>query len=116
MWGCSVRPSCCASTALCCNGWAGRASRSKRTVQHTSSLTLDAGSRIDLFEYPEGEPRPGAAMHPHIAFMVAPRSYLAWKRRLESEGVITTEIMRPGPPGQASSYFYDPFGNHLEKP
>ena len=53
-------------------------------------------------------------MHPHIAFMVRPKDYLTWKRRLEAEGVVTTELMLPGPPGQASFYFNDPFGNHLE--
>jgi hypothetical protein len=34
---------------------------------------------------------------------------MLWK-----EGGLTTEIMRPGPPGQASLYFNDPFENHLE--
>jgi catechol 2,3-dioxygenase-like lactoylglutathione lyase family enzyme len=78
------------------------------------SLTLGARPRIDLFRYPEGKPRPHADMHPHIALMASPADYLGWKSRLEAEGVVTTEIMRPGPPGQASFYFNDPFGNHLE--
>jgi catechol 2,3-dioxygenase-like lactoylglutathione lyase family enzyme len=78
------------------------------------SLTLQSGPRIDLFRYPEGRPGSDAHMHPHIALMAAPKDYLGWKRRLEAAGVVTTEVMRPGPPGQASFYFNDPFGNHLE--
>jgi catechol 2,3-dioxygenase-like lactoylglutathione lyase family enzyme len=93
-------------------GWSHEQIEAARAVH--LSLTLQAGPRIDLFRYPEGKPRPDANMHPHIALMAAPEDYLGWKRRLEAEGVVTTEIMRPGPPGQASFYFNDPFGNHLE--
>ena len=93
-------------------GWADEDIEANRAVH--LSLTLGAGPRLDLFEYPEGEPRPKAVMHPHIALMATPGRFLGWKRRLEAEGVRTTEITRPGPPGQASFYFNDPFGNHLE--
>jgi catechol 2,3-dioxygenase-like lactoylglutathione lyase family enzyme len=93
-------------------GWSPEQIESNRAAH--LSLTLGAGPRIDLFSYPEGEPRPDVVMHPHIAFMVPPGHYLDWRRRLRSQGVITTEITRPGPPGQASFYFNDPFGNHLE--
>lgn len=93
-------------------GWSREQIEANRAAH--LSLTLEAGPRIDLFEYPEGTPGPRSPMHPHTAFMVAPDGYLAWRRRLESRGVTTSEIMRPGPPGQASFYFNDPFGNHLE--
>ena len=78
------------------------------------SLTLAGGPRLDMFEYPVGQPRPEAFMHPHMAFFVAPGAFLKWKRRLEEQGVIVAGPTRPGPPGQASFYFNDPFGNHLE--
>ena len=77
------------------------------------SLTLGGGPRLELFEYPEGIPLE-APMHPHIAFMVAAADFLAWKQRLEARGVIIAGPTQPGPPGQASFYFNDPFGNHLE--
>jgi catechol 2,3-dioxygenase-like lactoylglutathione lyase family enzyme len=93
-------------------GWSREQIEVARAVH--LSLTLQAGPRIDLFQYPEGEPRACADMHPHIALTAAPQDYLGWKRRLEAQGVVTSEIMRPGPPGQASFYFNDPFGNHLE--
>ena len=53
-------------------------------------------------------------MHPHMAFFVGPGAFLKWKRRLEEQGVIVAGPTRPGPPGQASFYFNDPFGNHFE--
>lgn len=93
-------------------GWTAEQIEAGRAVH--LSLTLAAGPRIDLFCYPEGEPKPLADMHPHIALKASPNDYLHWKRRLEAQGVTTTEIRRPGPPGQASFYFNDPFGNHLE--
>ena len=37
-----------------------------------------------------------------------------WRRRLAAEGVPIEGPLRLGPPGQASIYFNDPFGNHLE--
>jgi hypothetical protein len=39
---------------------------------------------------------------------------LGWKKRLADHGVPTFGPTRLGPPGQASLYFNDPFGNHLE--
>jgi len=87
-------------------GWADEDIEANRAVH--LSLTLGAGPRLDLFQYPEGEPRPNVVMHPHIALMTRPGKFLSWKRRLEAEGVRTTEIRRPGPPGQASFFFNDP--------
>ena len=39
---------------------------------------------------------------------------LRWRERLNDAGVPTFGPTRLGPPGQASLYFNDPFGNHLE--
>jgi catechol 2,3-dioxygenase-like lactoylglutathione lyase family enzyme len=77
------------------------------------SLTLGVGPRLDLFEYPPGIP-PEPALHPHIALAVAPGKLIAWKRRLTDRGIVVAGPTRAGPPGQASLYFNDPFGNHLE--
>ena len=46
--------------------------------------------------------------------VVAPGQLLRWKKRLTERGVMAAGPMRAGPPGQASLYFNDPFGNHLE--
>jgi hypothetical protein len=75
-------------------------------------LTLAGGPRLDVFEYPEGVPV--APMHPHIALAVRPGHLLRWMDRLTEHGVIVAGPTRPGPLGQASFYFNDPFGNHLE--
>jgi catechol 2,3-dioxygenase-like lactoylglutathione lyase family enzyme len=78
------------------------------------SITFSGGPRLDLFVYPQGSPVRSAPMHPHIALTVSPGRFLEWKRRLESRGVVVAGPTRPGLPGQASFYFNDPFGNHLE--
>jgi catechol 2,3-dioxygenase-like lactoylglutathione lyase family enzyme len=78
------------------------------------SLTLGGGPRIDLFEYPMGAPGAEAVMHPHMAFRISSGQFLPWKRRLEESGIPVAGPTRPGPKGQASFYFNDPFGNHLE--
>jgi catechol 2,3-dioxygenase-like lactoylglutathione lyase family enzyme len=77
------------------------------------SLTIGSGPRLDLFEYPMGK-QPEHTLHPHVAIMVAPSDLLVWKKRLVDRGVIVAGPTRAGPPGQASFYFNDPFGNHLE--
>lgn len=79
---------------------------------HTS-VVFSGGPRIDLFVQRDGQP-PALAGHPHIAFAVAPGEMLRWKKRLNDAGVPTYGPTRLGPPGQASLYFNDPFGNHLE--
>lgn len=93
-------------------GW--RPEDVERNAAEHLSLTIAGDPRFDLFVYPEGTPRFQAPMHPHIAVTVAPGSFLRWKGRLEDHGVIVAGPTRPGPPGQASFYFNDPFGNHLE--
>jgi catechol 2,3-dioxygenase-like lactoylglutathione lyase family enzyme len=77
------------------------------------SITWGGGPRLDLFEYPLGLPSE-AAIHPHIALSVAPGRMRQWKTRLIDRGVVVVGPTRAGPPGQASLYFNDPFGNHLE--
>jgi catechol 2,3-dioxygenase-like lactoylglutathione lyase family enzyme len=79
---------------------------------HTS-VVFSNGPRIDLFIQPNGQPPPLAG-HPHHAFFVPPSELLGWKKRLGDAGVPTFGPTRLGPPGQASLYFNDPFGNHLE--
>ena len=93
-------------------GWAD-ADIDQHAAEHLS-ITFAGGPRLDLFVYPQGSPVRSAPMHPHIALTVSPRRFLDWKRRLESRGVVVAGPTRPGPPGQASFYFNDPFGNHLE--
>jgi len=80
---------------------------------HHISVLLGGKTRVDLFLQHCGQP-PVAAGHPHLAFHVPPRQLLNWKTRLEAHGVPTEGPLQLGPPGQASLYFNDPFGNHLE--
>jgi catechol 2,3-dioxygenase-like lactoylglutathione lyase family enzyme len=77
------------------------------------SLVFDGGPRVDLFEHAVGQP-PLLAGHPHVAFRVSPDDLMRWRRRLEAHGIPSSGPQRLGPPGQASLYFNDPFGNHLE--
>jgi len=80
---------------------------------HHISVYLGGATRIDLFLQRSGQPAPTSG-HPHFAFHVPPRHLLKWKALLESHGVPTEGPLQLGPPGQASLYFNDPFGNHLE--
>lgn len=70
--------------------------------------------QLDLFLKPTAVPPPVHQPHPHFSFAVAPGDLLPFKQRLEARGVPTDGPRRMGPPGQASVYFFDPFGNHLE--
>jgi len=90
----------------------GRFEDADKGAIHTS-VVFSGGPRIDLFIQPEGQPPPLAG-HPHHAFHVRPGELLKWKRRLNDAGVPTYGPTRLGPPGQASLYFNDPSGNHLE--
>jgi catechol 2,3-dioxygenase-like lactoylglutathione lyase family enzyme len=80
---------------------------------HHLSVYLGGATRVDLFLQHAGQPSP-AIGHPHYAFLVPPAHLLAWCRRLQAGGVRVDGPLRLGPPGQASIYFNDPFGNHLE--
>jgi catechol 2,3-dioxygenase-like lactoylglutathione lyase family enzyme len=90
----------------------GRPSDADAGAIHTS-IVFSGGPRVDLFLQREGQP-PRLAGHPHHAFAVPAREMLRWKKRLNDAGVPTFGPTRLGPPGQASLYFNDPFGNHLE--
>jgi len=90
----------------------GRIEDADKGAVHTSAV-FSGGPRIDLFIQPDGQPPP-AAGHPHLAFHVPPGEVLRWRRRLNDAGVPTFGPTQLGPPGQASLYFNDPFGNHLE--
>jgi len=80
---------------------------------HHISVCLGGRTRVDLFLQHTGQPPPGAG-HPHYAFEVPPRELLKWHARLVSKGIPVEGPLQLGPPGQASLYFNDPFGNHLE--
>jgi catechol 2,3-dioxygenase-like lactoylglutathione lyase family enzyme len=79
---------------------------------HTS-IGYGGKTRLDLFQQDEGQPPPDAG-HPHIAVRVRPEALDELVRRLRDSGVPVQGPNRLGPPGQASAYFNDPFGNHLE--
>jgi catechol 2,3-dioxygenase-like lactoylglutathione lyase family enzyme len=80
---------------------------------HHLSVYMGGRARVDLFKQQTGQPAPTIG-HPHYAFAVPPRELLGWCRRLVDSGVPVEGPLRLGPPGQASIYFNDPFGNHLE--
>ena len=80
---------------------------------HHVSVLVGGQTRVDLFLQREGQVKPELG-HPHHAFRIPPDEMLAWKRRLESRGIPTQGPLQLGPPGQASLYFNDPSGNHLE--
>jgi catechol 2,3-dioxygenase-like lactoylglutathione lyase family enzyme len=90
----------------------GRADDAKAGAIHTS-VVFDDGPRIDLFVQASGRPPPMSG-HPHVALAIPPGEMLRWKARLAERAVPTFGPTRLGPPGQASLYFNDPFGNHLE--
>jgi catechol 2,3-dioxygenase-like lactoylglutathione lyase family enzyme len=77
------------------------------------SVLFGGSTRVDLFLQRFGQAAP-AQPHPHYAFGVRAGDLPKWKARLQALGVPTDGPLRLGPPGQASLYFNDPFGNHLE--
>jgi len=80
---------------------------------HHVSLFLGGVTRVDLFLQRAGQPG-SAHGHPHYAFHVPPRDLMKWQARLAARGIPTDGPVQLGPPGQASLYFNDPSGNHLE--
>ena len=80
---------------------------------HHLSVYLGGTTRVDLFLQQVGQTAPTLG-HPHYAFAVPPRDLPKWQRRLAAEGVAMDGPLQLGPPGHASIYFDDPFGNHLE--
>jgi catechol 2,3-dioxygenase-like lactoylglutathione lyase family enzyme len=59
-------------------------------------------------------PKPVPAPHPHLAMNVDHDDLDVFIGRLEQAGVPIDGPRRLGPPGHASVYFADPFGNTLE--
>jgi catechol 2,3-dioxygenase-like lactoylglutathione lyase family enzyme len=84
----------------------------RKPSDHFGVQIGNSGLRLDLFDYPVGVPV--AAKHPHIGLAVAPEWFPGWRQRLLAHGVPLVGPRRLGPPGQASIYSNDPFGNHLE--
>jgi catechol 2,3-dioxygenase-like lactoylglutathione lyase family enzyme len=77
------------------------------------SVSLGGETRLDLFLQPWGQPELAQA-HPHVAFEVAGQDLDLCAEVLKAAGVPVDGPRRLGPPGQASLYFVDPSGNHLE--
>ncbi len=80
---------------------------------HHVSVLVGGSTRLDLFLQGSGQPK-AAAGHPHFAFAVRPGQLMRWRARLDAAGIPSDGPLQLGPPGQASLYFNDPFGNHLE--
>jgi catechol 2,3-dioxygenase-like lactoylglutathione lyase family enzyme len=77
-------------------------------------LQLRCGAvELDLFLQRDHVPGP-VRPHPHLAFAVAPEHLDVLRARLLDAGVPVDGPRRLGPPGHASVYFDDPFGNLLE--
>jgi len=76
-------------------------------------VRLGSGPQICLFLQGHGQPKVRQD-HPHIALMVSSEDLLPMKEALRARGIPTDGPRRLGPPGSASLYFNDPFGNHLE--
>jgi catechol 2,3-dioxygenase-like lactoylglutathione lyase family enzyme len=78
-------------------------------------LEVQFGSAPELHLFLQrNRARPVPAPHPHIALEVAPNDIDVFHARLREAGVPTDGPRRLGPPGHASIYFADPFGNLLE--
>jgi catechol 2,3-dioxygenase-like lactoylglutathione lyase family enzyme len=77
------------------------------------SVRFGRGPRVDLFLQDGGQPALEQP-HPHLAFEVAGPDLDRVRAGLEAAGVAVDGPRRLGPPGQASLYFLDPFGNKLE--
>jgi len=80
---------------------------------HHVSIYMGGATRLDLFLQDSGQP-PAGAGHPHFAFKVSPGNLRKWRRHLRERRIPHDGPLQLGPPGQASLYFNDPFGNHLE--
>lgn len=71
------------------------------------------GPELHLF-LQKGRAVPTPAPHPHLAMNVDHDELDVFHARLHEAGVRTDGPRRLGPPGHASIYFADPFGNTLE--
>jgi len=87
--------------------------RAGRNKSPHLSVIIGESPRIDLFLQTWGQPELTQS-HPHTAFHAAGEDILGLAEALKAQGVPYDGPNRLGPPGQASIYFDDPFGNHLE--
>ncbi len=87
--------------------------RSGRNKAPHLSVKIGESPRIDLFLQTWGQPELEQS-HPHLAFHVAGADIKGLTEALDDLGVPYDGPTRLGPPGSASLYFDDPFGNHLE--
>lgn len=71
------------------------------------------GPELHLF-LQKGRAVPTPVPHPHLALNVDHDELDVFHARLRDAGVPTDGPRRLGPPGHASLYFADPFGNTLE--
>lgn len=76
-------------------------------------LRLGGSPELHLF-LQRGRERATPAPHPHLAMNVAPDDLDVFVARLREANVPIDGPRRLGPPGHASVYFADPFGNTLE--
>lgn len=77
------------------------------------AVRVGGEASLDLF-LQRGLARAALRPHPHFAFAVSSAGLREKKRELEEAGVRVDGPRRLGPPGQASLYFSDPWGNLLE--
>ncbi|KFE62696.1 VOC family protein [Hyalangium minutum] len=77
------------------------------------SVQFGHAVELDLF-LQKGRSRPVPVPHPHLAMQVRPGDLDTCIARLQQAGVKIDGPRRLGPPGHASVYFSDPFGNLLE--
>lgn len=79
-------------------------------------LTIAFGEsfQLQLFLQPKNIQQVVDHPHPHLALHIEPENLMPAKARLVASGVVVDGPLRLGPPGHASLYFFDPFGNHLE--
>ncbi|WP_224248223.1 VOC family protein [Hyalangium gracile] len=78
-------------------------------------LAVQFGEAVELHLFlQKGRSRPVPAPHPHLAMQVRPGDLDTCIARLRAANVKLDGPRRLGPPGHASVYFADPFGNLLE--
>jgi glyoxylase I family protein len=78
-------------------------------------LALPDGSQVELFSFPSAPPRPSypeARGLRHLAFAVA--DVVAWKTKLEAQGIPVEAIRIDEYTGQKFTFFADPDGLPLE--
>lgn len=77
------------------------------------AVRFEDSPEVQLF-LQRGHARRGIAPHPHVAIAVDDDDLDRFSARLASSGVRFDGPRRLGPPGHASIYFTDPWGNLVE--